>query len=97
MLHQLVLRCQNFVTLGCFHALVIETLLPRLFDLVDTLHRLESGDHQVTIVTSRNVSPLFELEDRIIGHLFAMRNAISLGPLELPRILLALEQLVALA
>ena len=94
--HELVLHGGALLALSLVHARLEESLLTGLFDLIDSLHGLQGLDHEVSVIARRDIALLLELKDRVVGHFLAVRHAVGLGPLELARILLCLEQLVAL-
>lgn len=75
-----------------------ELLLSALADLLDSLHSLDGSVDEVAVVLDRGVSLLGELrqdERRVDNHFLAASGTVSLGPLELARLALHLEILMA--
>ena len=96
-LTQLVFGGRPLLALCFVHASLEESLLARGFNFVDALHGLHGLDHEISIIARWDIALLLELKHGVVGHLLAVGHAVSLGPLELARVLLRLEQLVALA
>jgi hypothetical protein len=72
--------------------------LPPRPDLLHPFHRLQRRGDQVAVVLDGDVAPLGELAEQHVlvdDHLLAAQGAVGLGPLELPRLSLHLEVLVA--
>jgi len=73
-----------------------ETHLADRLDARDNLHRLDRLHPQVAVVPDRRVAALLEIKGGINGHLLPVQLAVRLRPLELARVVLGLEMLVAL-
>lgn len=75
-----------------------EDLLASLSDLLHAFHGLERSSHEVSVVLDGDVALLGELRDeqrRIDNHLLSVKRAMRLGPLQLARLALHLEVLMA--
>lgn len=75
-----------------------ELVLSALADLLDSLHSLDGSVDEVAVVLDGGVSLLGELrqdERRVDNHFLATSGTVSLGPLELARLALHLEVLMA--
>jgi len=93
--HQFILNVHLLLGFRLGHSPVEETLLSSLLDLVNLLHGLQGLHHQVSVISRGDVPALLELKHGVVGHFFAVGHTGSLRPLQLPWVLLTLEELVA--
>lgn len=83
--------------LAC-QAALRELLFSALADLLDSFHSLDGSVDEVAVVLDGGVSLLGELRQdkrRVDNHFLAASGTVSLGPLELARLALHLEILMA--
>lgn len=79
-----------------FHPVLPEAILSALLDISNALHGLDSLHVEIPVVLDGLVPLLFELEDSVLGDLFVVELASSLGPGEFAGVVFCLEVTVAL-
>ena len=83
------------LSLSC-QANAVEALLADLSDPGHDLHRLNSLNPKIPIISYRGVSPLLKFKGGVCNHLLTSGSAERLSPCSLPGIVLSLKVLVAL-
>jgi hypothetical protein len=96
MSHKFAIQVFNLLDLSQSHSILPKDILTTMFDILNSPHRLNGLDVQITVVHQRFIATLLKVKDGVICELFSVSLAVCFGPCYLSWIVLCFEMAMAL-